>query len=220
MSTNSSAAGQVKHAVPRTEIERQRLVRRGIVLGYLTIAYNSLEAVVSLIAGVVAGSVALVGFGLDSVIEVTASLAAQVRLRAEFDHERRVRLERTTHRVVGWCFIALAVYVALDASAALLQRESPTRTVSGVVILGLSIVVMPLLARAKRRVARAIGSAALESEATQTSLCAYLSAIALGGVALNLALGWWWADPAAALVMTPLIAREGLSAIRGQECAC
>ena len=194
---------------------RERLLRRGLWLNYTTIAYNTLEAVVSLAAGIMAGSVSLVGFGIDSVIEVTASGAAQWRLRADLDHAGRERVERVTLRVIGWSFVGLAAYVALDSVTALWFRERPERSVVGTAILALSVIIMPALARAKRRVARLLGSAALEAEATQTSLCAYLSVIALGGVALNTLLGWWWCDPAAALAMVPIIAKEGVEGIRG-----
>jgi divalent metal cation (Fe/Co/Zn/Cd) transporter len=199
---------------------RTALVRRGLALNYLTIGYNVLEAIVALGAGIVAGSVALVGFGLDSVIEVTASGAAQWRLRADLDAARRERVERTTLRIIGWSFLALAAYVVYDSANALLRREPPERSVVGLVLLALTAVVMPVLARAKRRVARAMTSRALEADAMQTSLCAYLSVIALAGVALNAALGWWWADPVAAFAMTPIIAREGLEGLRGEsQCA-
>ena len=196
--------------------ERATLVRRGILLSYFTIAYNSLEAVVSLVAGLLSGSVALVGFGLDSVIEVTSSGAVQWRLRGDVDPHARERMERRTLRIVGSCFLALAVYVAGDSLHALLQHEHAARTVSGIVILALSVIVMPLLARRKRAVGMALGSRSLSADATQTSLCAWLSAIALSGVVLNAALGWWWADPAAALLMTPIIANEGVQAFRGE----
>lgn len=195
---------------------RAALVRRGLKLNYATIAYNVVEAVVSLAAGVVAGSVALVGFGIDSVIEVTASGAAQWRLRADVDHVRRERVERITVRVIGWSFLGLATYVALDSIMSLWFRERPDRSMLGTVILALSVVVMPVLARAKRHVARALGSAALQADATQTSLCAYLSVIALVGVALNALAGWWWCDPAAALAMVPIIAKEGVDGVRAK----
>ena len=194
---------------------RTALVRHGLALNYLTIGYNVVEAIVALGAGLVSSSVALVGFGLDSVIEVTASGAAQWRLRADLDVVRRERVERTTLRIIGWSFLALATYVVFDSVDALLRREPPERSVVGLVLLTLSAVVMPVLARAKRRVARAMRSRALEADATQTSLCAYLSVIALAGVALNAALGWWWADPVAALAMVPIIAREGAEGVRG-----
>lgn len=202
-------------------MDRSVLVQRGLALNYATIAYNCVEAIVSLVAGVLAGSVALVGFGIDSVIEVTASGAAQWRLRADVDHARRERAERVTIRVIGWSFLALAAYVATDSAMTLWSRERPERSVLGMAILVLSVVVMPALARAKRRVARALDSAALEADAMQTSLCAYLSVIALVGVALNALLGWWWSDPVAALAMVPIILKEGIDGVRAKAtCAC
>ena len=200
---------------------RPALVRRGLALNYLTIGYNVVEAVVAIGAGVVSGSVALLGFGLDSVIEVTASGAAQWRLRSDLEPERRERVEHMTLRIIGWSFLALAVYVVIDSANALLRREAPERSVVGLVLLALSAIVMPILARAKRRVARAMTSRALEADAMQTSLCAYLSVIALAGVALNAALGWWWADPVAALAMVPIIAKEGIEGARAEaHCDC
>lgn len=196
---------------------RTALVQRGLALSYLTIGYNVVEAIVALGAGIVAGSVALVGFGLDSVIEVTASGAAQWRLRADLDAARRERVERATLRIIGWSFLALAAYVVYDSASALLRHQPPEHSVVGLVLLALSAVVMPVLARAKRRVARAMTSRALEADAMQTSLCAYLSVIALTGVALNAMLDWWWADPVAALAMVPIIAREGMEGIRGES---
>ena len=200
--------------------QRAALVRRGLRLNYLTIGYNVLEAVVSLAAGIAAGSIALVGFGVDSIIEVTASVAAQWRLRIDHHTERRARAELVTRRVIGVSFLALAAWVAYEAAEALWLREAPARSTVGVVVLALSVVVMPLLARAKRRVARALDSSALAAEATQTSLCAYLSAIALAGVALNTLASWWWADPVAALAMVPIITREGIEGLRGEPESC
>lgn len=198
---------------------RADLVSRGLRLNWLTLGYNTVEAVVSLAAGLVAGSVALVGFGVDSAIEVSAALAAQWRLRADLDPARRARVERTTHRIIGVSFIALAGYVAVESGATLIGREAPEPSPVGLLILALSVLVMPALARAKRRVARALESRALAADATQTSLCAYLSVIALAGVGLNTAFGWWWADPVAALLMVPIIAREGVEGVRGEsEC--
>ena len=194
---------------------RHALVRRGLRLNYATIAYNCLEAVVALISGFLAGSVALVSFGFDSVIEVTASGAGQWRLRSDVDPVRRARVERISHRIIGWSFVALAVYVLIDSGETLWQREHPRPTVPGLILLCLSVIVMPLLARLKKRVAIELGSRAMVAEAAQTSLCAYLSVIALAGVGLNAWLGWWWADPLAAIAMVPIIAREGLEGIRG-----
>jgi divalent metal cation (Fe/Co/Zn/Cd) transporter len=200
--------------------ERTALVQRGLVLNWVTIGYNVVEAIVAIGAGLVSGSVALLGFGLDSVIEVTASGAAQWRLRADFDPRRRERVERASLRIIGWSFLALAAYVLYDSADALLHGDPPERSIVGLMLLALSAIVMPLLARAKRGVARAMTSRALEADATQTSLCAYLSVIALAGVALNAALGWWWADPVAALAMVPIIAKEGVEGARGEpHCA-
>jgi divalent metal cation (Fe/Co/Zn/Cd) transporter len=184
---------------------RPALVRRGLWLNYITIAYNTLEAVVSVAAGLVAGSVALVGFGVDSAIEVTASIAAQWRLRSDLDPEHRKRVERVTYRVIGGSFLALAAYIAVESVTTLWQREAPEPSIVGLIILVMSLLVMPVLAGAKRRVARALASRALEADAMQTSICAYLSVIALAGVAFNTFVGWWWADPLAALAMVPII---------------
>ncbi|MDB4884314.1 MAG: integral rane protein [Gemmatimonadetes bacterium] len=200
---------------PDSDPSRRALVRRGLLLNYATIGYNSLEAVVALVAGVASGSVALVGFGLDSVIEVTASGAAQWRLRADFHAARRERVERLSLRIIGWSFLLLAAYVAFDSATALWRREVPERSIVGIVILALSVIVMPVLARAKRTVARSMTSRALEADAAQTSLCAYLSVIALAGVGLNALFGWWWADPVAALAMVPVIVKEGIAGVRG-----
>jgi divalent metal cation (Fe/Co/Zn/Cd) transporter len=203
-----------------TDIERGALIRRGLLLNYATIGYNTVEAVVSLVAGLLAGSVALLGFGIDSVIEVTASGAAQWRLRSDAEPMRRERVERISLRLIGGCFLGLAAYVTIDAGKSLWLRERPSRTIVGVVILALSVFVMPLLARAKREVADNMQSGALRAEAKQTSLCAYLSFIALAGVALNAAFGWWWADPAAALAMVPIIVVEGIAGVRGNGDDC
>jgi divalent metal cation (Fe/Co/Zn/Cd) transporter len=196
--------------------ERQALVRRGLLLNWVTLGYNALEAVVALAAGIAAGSVALVGFGVDSVIETTASVAARWRLRVHLDAARRERVEGATRRVIGWSFLALAAYVAYESAETLARRDAPAHSTVGLVLLALSALVMPVLARAKHRVARGLESRALDAEATQTSLCAYLSVIALAGVALNAWLDWWWADPVAALGMVPIIAREGIDGVRGE----
>jgi divalent metal cation (Fe/Co/Zn/Cd) transporter len=197
-----------------SDLTREELVRRGIRLSYATIGYNSLEAIASLIAGLFAGSVALIGFGIDSLVEVSASGVAQWRLRSDLHEARRAQVEAITHRIVGFCFLALAAYVVVDSSKTLWFRDRPDRTIAGIVILSMSVVVMPLLARAKLKVASALQSGALRAEARQTSLCAYLSIIALAGVVLNATLGWWWADPVAALCMVPIIVSEGIDGMR------
>jgi divalent metal cation (Fe/Co/Zn/Cd) transporter len=202
-------------------LSRPALVRRGLLLNYLTIGYNLVEAIVSVAAGIVAGSVALVSFGVDSGIEVTSSLAAHWRLRADTDPERRERAERVTHRIIGVSLLALAAYVVVESVTTVWERKAPEASRVGLAILVLSVISMPIIADASRKVARALGSRALEADAAQTSLCAYLSAIALVGVGLNTALGWWWADPVAALGMVPIIAKEGLEGLRGESaCDC
>jgi divalent metal cation (Fe/Co/Zn/Cd) transporter len=200
-------------------INRSQLVQRGRTLEYFTVAYNSAEGVISIIAGLIAGSVSLVGFGLDSMIEVTSGVALLWRLHHDLNASRREAVERITLRIVGWCFIALAVYVASDSSGTLAQHEKPQRSILGIVVAAISVVVMPLLARAKRRVAASIGSAAMKADSKQADFCTYLSAILLGGLALNALLGWWWADPVAGLVMVPIIAKEGVDGVRGKGCA-
>ena len=198
--------------------ERQELVQRGRSLEYFTIGYNSAEGAVSLLAGLTAGSVSLVGFGLDSLIEVMSGIALLWRLHHDVNEARREAVERTARRIVGWCFIALAVYVATDSVLALMRHDKSGPSRVGILVAGLSVVVMPLLARAKRKVAKHIGSAALESDSKQADFCAYLSAILLVGLLLNAVLGWWWADPLAALVMVPIIANEGVKSIKGKSC--
>jgi len=208
-----------------TADSRAALVSRSRRLNLATLAYNSLEGVIAIASGLAAGSVALVGFGIDSGIELTASMVALWRLDADADHARRERAERVSHRIIGALFMALAIYVTVDASLALWQHEAPSESPMGIALAAASVLVMPMLARAKRRVGVALGSRALTAEAQQTSLCMWLSAILLGGLVMNAVLGWWWADPLAALAMVPIIAREGVEGLRGatscsDSCGC
>ncbi len=182
----------------------------------MTLIYNAGEGLAAIITGLLAGSVALIGFGVDSIIEVVSSVAALWRLRADVDADRREVAERLSLRIIGACFIGLAVYIAVDAGHALWSREAPAKTIPGIVVAALSVVVMPLLAHGKRQVASGLGSRALHADAVQTDLCMYLSAIVLVGLGLNALLGWWWADPVAALVMIPIITREGIAGLRGK----
>ena len=197
---------------------RTRAIKLGRALQYLTIAWNSGECLVALAAGFVAGSIALVGFGFDSAVEVTSSLAALWRLRNDADEAGREAAERRTLRIVGLCFLVLAAYVLCDAVIVLIERRAPDHSRVGIVLAALSMIVMPLLVRSKRRIATRLGSGALEAEARQTLVCAYLSAILLVGLGLNAGLGWWWSDPVAGLVMVPLIAKEGWQAVKGRTC--
>jgi divalent metal cation (Fe/Co/Zn/Cd) transporter len=199
-------------------VQRGALVARGKRLEYFTLAWNGFEAAVALIAGVLAGSVALVGFGLDSVIETASAGILLWRFRADANAERRERAERGALRLVGIGFLLLAVYVAVESFRALWIKALPERSLPGILIAVAAVIVMPLLARAKRRVAAQLGSRALHADSHQADFCAYLSAILLTGLLLHALLGWWWADPAAALVMVPIIAREGVQGLRGQGC--
>ena len=211
-------SGQGAIAAQTFMLDRGAVARRGRRLQYLTIAWNAGECVVALMAGFLAGSVALVGFGFDSAIEVTSSLAAVWRLRRESEEGRRELADRHAQRLIGICFLLLAAYVLYADVVALATGQPPERSITGIVMAALSLVVMPLLARAKRRIATRLESGALEAETRQTEMCAYLSAILLAGLALNAWLGWWWADPVAGLLMVPLIAREGWEAVRGRTC--
>jgi divalent metal cation (Fe/Co/Zn/Cd) transporter len=197
---------------------RHALVRRGQLLEYFTIAYNSLEGLVSIIAGSVAGSVSLVGFGIDSLIEVTSGAAMLWRFHHDLNHSRREQVERTTLRVLGGCFVALAAYILYESGFTLIGHEIPERSIPGIIIAAVSVIVMPLLARAKRKVAAGIGSGAMRADSRQTDFCTYLSAILLGGLLLNAVAGWWWADPVAGLAMVPLVAKEGIDGLRGRAC--
>ena len=198
--------------------ERTLAARHGRIFQYITIAWNSAECAVALAAGFIAGSIALIGFGFDSAIEVTSSLAALWRLRWDADEVRREAAERFTLRVIGTCFLLLAVYVTYDATQTLRQRHASEQSTVGIVLAALSLIVMPTLVHFKRRIASRLGSGALEAEARQTRVCAFLSAILLAGLSLNAWLGWWWADAVAGLLMVPLIAWEGLEAARGRTC--
>ncbi len=200
--------------------DRSVLVSRSRRLTFATLCYNSLEALIAVGAGLIAGSIALVGFGIDSLIELAASLAALWRLAVDSEPERRARVERRSLRLIGISFLALAGYVAYEAFEALRSREAPASSPVGIALAALSLLVMPWLASSKRRLALQLRSGALAAEATQTQLCAYLSAILLVGLGLNAWLGWWWADPVAALAMVPLITREGLEGVQGRSSGC
>ena len=197
---------------------RAGLIKRGRRLEYFTIAYNSLEGLVALVAGLFSGSIALVGFGFDSLIEVTSGAALLWRLHLDADESQRERLEAITLRIVGVCFLLLAAYVSYDSIKSLIGREQPHESLPGIVLAIASLIVMPLLVRAKRKVARGIKSGALMADSKQTELCTYLSAILLVGLLLNALVGWWWADPVAALVMVPIIVKEGIEGLRGETC--
>jgi cation diffusion facilitator family transporter len=193
-------------------VERARLQRRGVLLEWFTVTWNIFEAAVAITAGVVAGSVALVGFGIDSGIEVVAASALLWRFRkagARATAAEHGAAERRALYIVSTTFFLLAAYIGLEAVAALASSEEPDTSTVGVVLALVSLVVMPTLAYAKQQTGRALASRALEADAIETWVCAYLSLALLGGVGLHAAFGWWWADPVAALAMLPVIVWQG-----------
>jgi len=196
----------------------RKQLRTGRRLEYFTLGWNLTEAAVAIGAGLFAASIALIGFGVDSLIESLSGAILLWRLQSSKSDESR---EWLAHRLVGISFFLLALYVGFEAGKSLLRHEQPETSLVGIILSILSLFVMPLLARAKRRVAAKIDSRALHADSRQTDICAYLSAILLGGLLLNALFGWWWADPVAALCMLPLILREGLEAVRDRSaCRC
>ena len=199
-------------------LERTAVVRHGRRLEYFTIAWNGLEGLVAVVAGAIAGSISLVGFGIDSFIEVTSGSVLLWRMSVDKQVQRRKLNERRALRIVGVCFLLLAAYIAYESVLDLWSRRVPEHSIPGIVVACVSLVVMPLLSRAKRKVGRALGSAAMDADAKQTEFCTYLSAILLVGLLLNTFFGLWWADPVAALVMVPIIAKEGVGGLQGKIC--
>jgi divalent metal cation (Fe/Co/Zn/Cd) transporter len=199
-------------------IARQTIAHRGKRLEYFTISWNSLEGLIAVAAGVLAGSISLVGFGMDSFIEVTSGATLLWRMSVDADVEGRERNERVSLRIVGVCFLALAVYIAYEAVSDLARKTAPEHSIPGIALACVSLVVMPILSRAKRKVGNALSSAAMNADARQTDFCVYLSAILLAGLVLNAGLGWWWADPIAALTMVPIIAKEGFDGLKARTC--
>jgi divalent metal cation (Fe/Co/Zn/Cd) transporter len=193
----------------------------GLYLGLFTILYNLLEAVIAVIAGEKADSIALLGFGLDSLIEVSAAILISWRLYLQVKDDRSDKVEQLEgkiHRFVGGSFILLALYVGYESIIKLLSGEHPAQTTIGIVLASLSLIIMPALAFMKIKAARKIPSAALESEAKETIACSLLSLILLVGLVLNALLGWWWADPVAGLVMLPWLLKEGIAGLKGESC--
>jgi divalent metal cation (Fe/Co/Zn/Cd) transporter len=196
------------------DLDRVLQTRAGRRLEYLSIAWTSLEAIIGIGVGIAAGSVALIAFGADSIIEVASSCVLLWWLA-----EGSIDRDRVAHRLVGGCFFALGVYITADASMDLLKGEAPRATYFGIIYAAACVIVMPVLARAKRRVAAQLNSHALHADSHQSDICAYLSLILLLGLALNAILGWWWSDPVAALCMLPIIIREGIAGLRGETCS-
>jgi divalent metal cation (Fe/Co/Zn/Cd) transporter len=199
---------------PPSPARRAVLARRIRIIVAVTISYNVIEAVVAISAGTLASSTALIGFGLDSVVEVLSAAAVAWQFSAP-DPERR---ERTALRVIAVSFLALASYVTVDAVLALVGLRSPEHSTVGIVLAAASLVIMPLLSLAERRTGKELGSSSAVSDSKQTLICSYLSAAVLVGLLLNSLFGWTWADPVAGLVIAVFAVREGLEAWRGDAC--
>jgi divalent metal cation (Fe/Co/Zn/Cd) transporter len=199
-------------------LDRVAIVRRGRRLEYFTIAWNGVEGLLAVAMGVVAGSISLVGFGLDSFIEVTSGSVLLWRMSVDADVQRRELNERRALRVIGVCFLLLAVYVVYESVTDLLWKRAPEHSVPGIILACVSLMVMPLLSRGKRTLGRAMGSAAMHADAKQAEFCTYLSAILLGGLLLNAMFGLWWADPVAGIIMAPIIGKEGVDGLQGKTC--
>lgn len=189
--------------------------RTAVRLAWATIAWNVVEAVVAIGAGAAAGSIALVGFGLDSTVEVMSAAVIVWQLRGERLAEAR---ERRALRLIAVSFFALAAYVLVQAVIDLFGKSEPDTSGVGIGLAVASLIVMPLLARMKRRVGALMASATVLADSNQTQLCTYLSAILLGGLILNATVGWWWADPVAAIAIAALAVNEGRQAWRGETC--
>lgn len=216
----TDACGKVDCA-PMRAPPRASLVRRALALEYLTVGWNVVEGVIAIGAALAAGSVALFAFGIDSFVESTSGAILIWRLLAERHARDAASIERLEHRarrLVAVSLFALAAWVTFDAAKALWSGERPDASMIGTVLTAVSVVVMQWLARAKRRIARELGSRALEADSFQTTACVYLSIAALAGIALNAALGWWWADSVSALVIAALVVREGKEAWEGRDC--
>ena len=204
---------------------RDALLNKARRLEYLTVGWNVVEGAVAVAAGLAAGSVALLGFGLDSFVESTSGLILLWRLAkeqrsADASADEIEQLDRRAHRLVGATLILLAVYITADSIMALWNGERPGASFVGLALVTVSIAVMWWLAKAKANVARALGSRALEADSFQTLACWWLSLVALVGLSLNAALGWWWADPVSALGIAFFVLREGREAWRGEGCGC
>ncbi len=198
------------------DAEGLRDMRGARRIEYLSIAWTSLEAVVGMAAGILAGSIALISFGADSIIEVASSGVLLWRLSNPIRGEHR---EELAHRLVGVSFLALAAYVCVAAVHDLIAHEAPRASYFGIIYAAACVIVMPLLAGAKRRASRRVKSNALHADSHQSDICAWLSVILLAGLALNALFDWWWADPMAALAMLPIIVKEGISGLRGEVCS-
>lgn len=218
-------SGQQVEARVNPEVDREQSLKRACRLEYLTVGWNVVEGAVAVTAALAAGSVALLGFGLDSFVESLSGLILLWRLSKErratdVSTEEIERIDQRAHRLVGATLILLAAYIATDSLMALWNRERPEASFVGLALVTVSIAVMWWLAKAKANVARELGSRALEADSFQTLACWWLSVVALVGLSLNAAFGWWWADPVSALGIAVFVLREGREAWQGETCGC
>jgi divalent metal cation (Fe/Co/Zn/Cd) transporter len=200
--------------VTATAASAAQLRRRGFRLEYASMAWMTAEAAVAITAGILASSIALTGFGLDSVIELFSAAIVVWQLRGEIAGEER---ETRAVRLIGITFFALAAYLTAESIHDLVTHARPGESIAGLAITAAALIVMPLLAIAKRRTGQALGNRTLIADSAETAFCAYTSAATLAGVGLNTALGWWWADPTAALIIAALAVKEGLEAWHGED---
>jgi divalent metal cation (Fe/Co/Zn/Cd) transporter len=198
--------------------ERRKLLRRAVGLAWFTVGWNVVEGIVAIAAAVMAGSQALLGFGLDSGVESLSASVVLWRLYAERrDPERAEAVEQRALRLIGVTFFVLGAFIAVEAVRSIVTRQEPDASVVGIVLTTVSIVVMQWLARAKRRIGIEMGSRAVTADSSQTSACVYLSIVVLAGLVLNAAFGWWWADPLAALGVVVFLVREGREALASEH---
>jgi divalent metal cation (Fe/Co/Zn/Cd) transporter len=195
---------------------RRQLGRRAQLLAAASVSYNAIEAIIAITAGLVAGSIALVGFGLDSIVEVSSGLIILWQFRHPLPESR----ERRALRLMALSFFALAAYVTFESVRTLASGHEPDPSPVGIGLATASLLIMPFLSWAQRRTGKSLGSNAVVADSTQTLLCTYLSAVLLAGLLLNATLGWSWADPIAGLIIAAVAIREGLEAWRGEGCAC
>jgi divalent metal cation (Fe/Co/Zn/Cd) transporter len=212
----TTTTGTHNHGTVITQEDRRRYGRRAQLLAGTSVAYNAVEAVIAITAGLIAGSVALVGFGLDSIVEVSSGLI----ILWQFRHPMPESREKTALRLMALSFFGLAAYVTFESVRALVTEHEPDSSTVGIALAATSLIVMPFLSWAQRRTGRALGSNAVVADSTQTLLCTYLSAVLLVGLVLNATLGWSWADPIAGLIIAAVAAREGVEAWRGENCGC
>lgn len=210
----TTAADTHDHAGPLSAAERAAYGKRAQILAGISVAYNVIEAVVAITAGIIAGSVALVGFGLDSIVEVSSGLIILWQFRHKLPESR----EKTALRLMAFSFFGLAAYVTFESIRAMVSGHEPDSSTVGIVLAAVSLAVMPFLSWAQRRTGRALGSNAVVADSTQTLLCTYLSAVLLVGLVLNATLGWSWADPIAGLIIAAVALKEGRQAWRGEGC--